>query len=427
MTDIPRGILLALTAAAAACMPAAAADPLPADGASRVFDPRFRTLRLVNPDVFTGMPVIRLGTDDRLTVSFDELGDDYSYLQYRILHCNADWQRSQLVESEYLDGFNIADITDYAFSSNTYVHYVNYSLTIPDGRMSPTVSGNYLLQVFPQDDPDRTILQIRFCVSENAVAVGGEATSLTDRDINTDWQQVNLSVATSDFPLKSPFTDVFLVVSQNGRPDATRTIMRPQQMKGRTLVYEHIPDLIFPAANEYRRFETVRANYPGMNVDSVGFGGRNYHAWLRTDSPRAFSPYSFDATQNGRFMIDEYNSTDPDLGADYITVHFELDHPQVMNADIYVDGQMTLNGFSEANRMKYDPDRRLYTLELPLKQGSYNYQYVAVPKGKTSPADHSLVEGNKYETRNEYQVYVYLREPGSRADRLIGTAQLFPR
>ena len=98
-----------------------------------------------------------------------------------------------------------------------------------------------------------------------------------------------------------------------------------------------------------------------------------------------------------------------------------------MNADIYVDGQMTLNGFSEANRMKYDPDRRLYTLELPLKQGSYNYQYVAVSKGKTSPADHSLVEGNKYETRNEYQVYVYLREPGSRADRLIGTAQLFPR
>ncbi len=399
----------------------------PADNASSVFDPRFRTLRLVNPEVFTGMPVIRLGSDDSLIVSFDELGDDYSYLQYRLIHCNADWQPSQLVESEYLDGFNVADITDYAFSSNTYVHYVNYSITIPDGRMTPTVSGNYLLQVFPQDDPDYTILQVRFYVSENKVSVGGEASSLTDRGINTEWQQLNLSVPTSDFNVMSPFTDIFLVVNQNGRPDATRIIRRPQQMKGRTLVYEHLPELIFPAANEYRRFETVRADYPGMRIDSVGFGDRNYHAWLQTDFSRAHTPYLFDATQNGRFMIDEYNSSDPNLGADYITVHFELDHPQVMNADIYVDGQFALNNLTDTNRMRYDSERRLYTLEIPLKQGSYNYQYVAVPKGKNSPADHSLIEGNKYETHNEYQVYVYLREPGSRADRLIGSAQIYPR
>lgn len=396
------------------------------DTSVRIFNPRFRTLQVSSVDNFMGMPVIRLGSDDRLVVTFDELGDDYSYLQYRLIHCNADWQPSQLVESEYLDGFNVAGITDYAFSSNTYVHYVNYRITVPDGNMNPKVSGNYLLQVFPQDDPEDVLLQTRFSVSENIAPVGGEATSRTDRGLNTEWQQLNLRVGIPDISVRSPLTDIFLTVDQNGRPDATRTVMRPQRLQGKSLIYEHIPDLIFPAGNEYRRFETVRANYPGMGVDSVGFSGRNYHAWLSPDLSRAAAPYTYDQTQNGRFKVDEYNSTNPDLGADYVTVHFELRHPEVMNADIYVEGDLVGNRHDETSRMRYDAARHAYVLDLPLKQGSYNYHYVAVPKGKRT-ADPSLMEGNKYETRNEYHVYVWLREPGSRADRLISAAQFFNR
>ncbi len=397
------------------------------DTRTRIADPRFRTLQTTNADNFMGMPVVRLGSEDRMLISFDELGDDISYLQYRLLHCNSDWTRSSLVESEYLDGFNVADITDYAFSSNTYVHYVNYRIEVPNADMRPLKSGNYLLQVFPQDNPEELVLQTRFCVSENTVAVAGEATSRTDRGLNTEWQQVNLTVNPGEFQIRSPFTDIVLIVSQNGHPDRTRTLTHPQQIKGRTLVYEHCPDLIFPAGNEYRRFETVRADYPGMNVDSVKFIGRNYHAWVHTDRPRAESSYIYDLTQNGRFKIDEYNATDPDLGADYITVHFELKHPEIMNADVFVDGNFAYDSFSDANRMHFDPASRSYRLDIPVKQGSYHSQYVAVPRKDPKVSDPAIFEGNKFETGNEYQVYVYLREPGTRADRLIGTAQLFSR
>ncbi len=394
---------------------------------TRIFDSRFRSLQILNADNFMGMPVVRLGSDDRLVITFDELGDDRSWLQYRLIHCNSDWKPSQLVESEYLDGFNIADITDYAFSSNTYVHFVNYRLEIPNPDMQPLLSGNYLLQVFQQDNPDDPVLQARFSVSENVAAVKGEATSRTDRGLNTEWQQLNLAVSTPGLNLRSPMTDIIVVASQNGDPARTRTILRPQQMRGRDLIYEHVQDLIFPAGNEYRRFETVRANYAGMNVDSVRFIGNNYHAWVKRDFSRSGQPYSFDQTQNGRFKIDEYNSTNPDLGADYITVHFELSHPEITNADIYVDGDFASGRLTGTNRMRFDHDSRSYKLEIPLKQGSYNYRYVALPKGGRSPADASLIEGDKHETRNEYRIYVYLREPGSRADRLLGTAQLFNR
>lgn len=48
---------------------------------------------------------------------------------------------SSSVESEYIDGFNIADIEDYALSQATTVHYVNYRLSIPNRDMSPMLSG----------------------------------------------------------------------------------------------------------------------------------------------------------------------------------------------------------------------------------------------------------------------------------------------
>ena len=232
-------------------------------------------------------------------------------------------------------------------------------------------------------------------------------------------------------------------ITQNGRPDTSRILYHPQRMEGDRVIYEHLPGLIFPSGNEYRRFETVRTTYPGMGIDSIAYEEPMYHAWLAMAESRADRSYLYDSTQRGRFKIDEYNSTDPDLGADYVMTHFTLDFPELTEGEIFVEGDLSLRGYSEFNRMKYDRSDGLYHLSMPLKQGSYNYQYVARPRagidadiniggnfrdggentgGNTMAADASVVEGNHYETINEYGVYVYLRQPGSRYDRLIGNA-----
>ena len=44
-----------------------------------------------------------------------------------------------------------------------------------------------------------------------------------------------------------------------------------------------------------------------------------------------------------------------------------------------------------------------------------------MPDGSLST---SVVEGNYYETRNQYEIYVYYRPDGARYDRLLGVAQL---
>lgn len=383
-----------------------------------------RTMKVMKEGDFMAAPSIRLGSDERIIVNFDELGDDYSDLQYRLIHCGSDWNPSGMLDSEYLDGFNIADIDDWAFSSNTFVHYVNYRIAIPNDNINPLISGNYILQIFERNNPDDTIAEARFSLTEQSADVIGTVSSSTDRGINTEWQQLEFKIVPTDVVIDDPYTMLRVDLIQNNVPESTKTLRVPSRVVGKDIVYSHQQDLIFKAGNEFRRFETVRAGYDDMHVDSMRFLSRNYHAWLSPDHERASKEYSYDQTQQGRFMIREYNSTDSDLGADYITVHFMLDSPEVVDADVFVEGEFSGYRHDDATRMFYDYNKGVYQIEIPLKQGSYNYRYVAIPRHGQRKPDSSLIEGDKHETRNEYRVQVWYRPIGGRYERLIADKNL---
>lgn len=380
---------------------------------------RFRTMKVMKEGDFMSAPSIRLGSDERIIVNFDEWSEDYSDLQYRLIHCGPDWTPSGLLESEYLDGFNIADIDDWAFSSNTFVHYVNYRIAIPNEQISPTLSGNYLLQIFERDDPEEILGEARFSIAEHTADIIGKVSSKTDRGLNTEWQQLELTLVPTDVDISDPYTLLRTDITQNGDPSTTRQLRTPSRIDGKEIIYTHLPELIFKAGNEFRRFETIRTNYNDMHVDSMRFLSRNYHAWLTPDRERASSEYSYDQTQQGRFLVREYNSTDSDLGADYVTVHFRLDEPEVVDADVYVEGEFNEYRHNASSRMRYDYGEGAYLLEIPLKQGSYNYRYTAVARNGNRHPDPSLIEGNKYETRNEYRIQVWYKPIGGRYERLI--------
>ncbi len=391
--------------------------------ATEIFSPRFKTLKVSVEGDFMSPPVIDINSDRRILISFDEIADDMQYLRYRLLHCNADWSSvSRLLESEYIDGFNLADVKDYGFSTNTFIHYVNYHICIPNEDMRPLRSGNYLLQVFREDFPDEVILQARFAVSENIVPIQASVSTVTDWGVNDTYQQLSIVIDATDINITDPFNDIIMEISQNADPYSRRYLTRPLRMHGRKLIYEHIPDLIFPAGNEYRRFETVQVPGAGMHIDSTRYHEPMYHAWLTPDHVRACSQYSYDRTQGGRYMVREYNASDSDLGADYVMTHFLLDMPQQPEADVYVQGEFSGYALQPMYQMQYAPELCAYTLAMPLKQGSYNYRYTIKPRVAGSHSTPSPIEGDLYETRNEYYINVYYRQPGARADRLIGSS-----
>lgn len=430
-------VLLTALLTIAALFPMNAAE----NTSTGIFDPKFRTITTDVSGNRLAPPVITLGSADQLHIGFDCMSEDREFLRYSIYHCNSRWEPSNLVDAEVFDGFNYADITDYAFSRATSTHYVHYSITLPNADFQFRISGNYLLKVYPENDPEKTLLQVRFMVSEGTVGIRGNATSRTDIDYNGSNQQLEFRVDLNRYPVRDAFNDLAICVTQNGRTDNPAIVTHPSRMEGNTLVYEHLPQLIFPAGNEYRRMETVQMQYPGMRIDHIDYFAPYYHHFVETDKPRHSSLYTYDSTQHGRYFIREYNADDSDTEADYSVVHFVLDMLPVPGADVYIEGDFTNRRFDESSKMAYDSEAGVYHKEMLLKQGAYNYQYLTLPSGVqhgtkrrgatplnngiNAKASSAVTEGNFYQTVNEYLVTVYYRAPGERYDRLLGCTLIY--
>ena len=387
----------------------------------RILNNNVRSLKVSLASNMYIPPVLMMNGDDRLVVNFDYLDYDVHYLRYSVTHCNADWQPSQLVESEYVSGFNYADIDDYEQSSATYVHYYNYQFMLPNADMEFLVSGNYLLTVYEQDDPDDILFQTRFSVSEGKVGVYPKATSRTDIEYNNRFQQLSFDVRFKPGEIKDPYSELTCVVTQNSRQDNAVVVKRPLSVGVDFVTYDHNRDLIFPAGNEFRRFETVNAHNINMGVQSIRYYEPMYHATLMVDEPRNELQYLYDKTQFGRFTIrnaEAYNENP--LEADYMITHFTLDTGGKLNGgNVWLYGEFTQGYPDSQTMMKYDASSGCYTADLLLKQGAYNYEYLWLPDG-TTVGQTGRIEGDHYETVNEYLVKVYDRPMGERYDRLVG-------
>ena len=382
--------------------------------------PSIQTIRTRVFDKAYFPPVIQLDNDDRLIISFDMFAEQNEYLEYQIIHCNADWTPSALSVMEYLDGFDRNPVDEGELSFNTFRHYVHYTIELPNESVRFKVSGNYVMIVFPENQPENPLLQVCFSVFERRVNVPVSVTTRTDIDYNREHQQLEFSVLHPNYDIRNPHTDLKIYLSQNNRNDNEVRIDRPLYTKSDELVYAHNPGLIFEAGNEYRRFEMVSTRYAGIHVERIQYFDPYYHVDLYPDQPRSKGNYLFDQTQYGHFTIRQSDADDSDTEADYFVVHFFLDYDNaLLPGAIYIDGEFTHGQFSEQNKMKYNFETKRYEKDLYLKQGSYNYQYLFVPHGEKRGTT-ALIEGNFHETKNEYLVKVYHRIPGERYDRLIG-------
>ena len=386
---------------------------------TQIFNPNFKTLQIRHAFNEFFPPVVTLGGNDFVTVSFDEMVPDMNYYRYRLVHCNSDWQPSSLVESEYVDGFNEGYIENYKYSSATFANYVHYSFAVPNKDLVLTKSGNYLVQVYPEEDPEDIVLQCRFCMSEDMLKIGSDITSRTDIDYNKEHQQLTVRLAMKTPHIRNWYHDIEVFVSQNSREDTTVKLENPSLVESDAIVFSHLRPLIFPAGNEFRRFECVATNYPGMGIENIIHYDPYYHIELFVDGLRSNIPYAYDQTQFGRFKVRQSGAIDSESDADYVVVHFALEAPHYQDGEIYVDGEFTQHRYAPSNRMRYNPSTGLYELDLLMKMGSYNYQYLFVPKGSergyTKP-----IEGDHHETVNEYFTRVYYRPSGARYDRLLG-------
>ena len=100
--------LFILAVVLAAALIAKASDTM-----TGIFDERIKSLQVRLDGNDFAAPVVVLGSSDRIRIDFDHLAEDREYFRYSLQHCDARWQPSGLVDSEFLDGFNEGSIEDY--------------------------------------------------------------------------------------------------------------------------------------------------------------------------------------------------------------------------------------------------------------------------------------------------------------------------
>jgi hypothetical protein len=379
-----------------------------------------RTVRINRAGNWLAPPVIRQG--EYLVLSFDRLGENSTNrLRYKIQHCNADWTPSSISEIDCIDGFNDNLLDDYAVSVNTTVDYANFRLEIPNRDVQLKISGNYAVLVYEEDNYDNMLLSACFSVIDPQISISGNMTSNTLIDANREHQQISFIINYQGIMhINDPYSDLKIYVRQNGRIDNQKSMVKPSIIQPGRLIYEQNRQLIFEAGNEYRRFEAVSHRYNGLRVEHTEYRRPFYYAYIYPDHERAYKRYIYDEDQNGKFYIRNAEANDSDTESDYFHVQFTLKSEPAGN-NVYINGDFTNNTFDDTYLMQYDSEKGEYSLSLLLKQGAYNYQYLTGSGGKFSTLP---IEGNYFETENQYQVFVYYRPPGQRYDSLIGYLEI---
>lgn len=390
-----------------------------------VFKEKIKSVQAYREGFELSHAVYELGSKANLIFKFDDLDGEPKNYYYTIIHCDADWNESYIVQSEYLDGFFDNPVDDYAPSFNTSMPFVNYIIRIPNDKVNIKLSGNYVLVVYEDQDKSNLVLTRRFQVLNPKVSVSARVKRATFDPFKGDNQEVDFSILHPNMQIDDPMDEVKVVVMKNRRWDDAITDLKPRFIRDGELDYNWDQGNVFPGGNEYRYFDIRTRRYNGENVASISFHRPYYHVTLVPDEIRANQKYEKYKEMDGNYVIESQDRVqDNDTECDYFFVHFTLRmNAPLVGGTVNVFGALTNWNANTSNEMTWNFQDAAYELTLLLKQGYYNYQYVYVPKG-SKKADATVLEGSHYETENEYEIFVYYKGMSDQYTQLIGYQQV---
>ena len=384
---------------------------------NETFNRQIKTVLCHNTIDELSLPMINLNSAEQLLISFDDLDTDIKDYYFTIIHCKSDWTASDLMQSEYIDGFTDEPITNYEFSFNTLQKYSHYSFNFPTEELKPLLSGNYVFKIYEQGG--ETIAFKRFMVLETMLTIKAEVRRATLVDDRKTKHEIDFIIKHPNITIADPFSDIKVTIKQNNRGDNAITDLKPLFVKNNELIYDYQEDNTFWGNNEFRHFDIKSLRYQSERIKEIIFDSTYHHVYLFNDRKRPYDRYSIEPDINGKFLIKSQEGWKSSIEADYAFVHFTLPVDHISYGELYVIGEFTNWQLEAANKLKYNADKIQYEASIYLKQGYYNYHY-ALKDTTTNRVDVSFIEGTHYQTRNDYYIYVYYRAVGDRYDRFVG-------
>ena len=387
---------------------------------NNTFDKNIHTALLHKLNDPLSYPIIRLNSNEKLHLNFDDFTTDLQEYYYTLIHCNSDWTQSNLMKSEYIDGFFDNRIENYEFSFNTLQKYTNYQLVFPEENLKPVLSGNYIISVFINNNPDEVVLQKRFMILDEKISISAQVKRSTIIDERQYKQEVDFNINHGSMYIANPYSDIKVVVKQNNRDDNVINNLKPLFVKHDHLVYDYEQVNSFEAGNEYRYFDIKSIRYQSERIKDIKFDSNEIYVELYSDFSRSFNEYISLPDINGNFLINKQEAWNSDTESEYVNVKFSLlENRKISYGDIYLIGRFTDWNIKDKYKLIWNKKTRKYECNTLLKQGYYNYLYILMDS-TNKKTNLSFIEGSHYQSKNEYYIYVYFRDLGKTYDQLIG-------
>jgi hypothetical protein len=391
---------------------------------NKIFDESFKTIIFSKLNNNLSEPVLVLNSNEKLKLQFDDLSEEPKDLSFTFIHFDRDGKRSVLTESDYLNGFNFDHLANFKNSFNTTQNYFHYELTIPNENIQPIISGNYLLVVYDNANPEKIYLTQRFWITENTATLNGKIQRANDIEIRNTHQEIDVKVNIGTTKINNPYDDSKLIIVQNNNFKSEITNLKPVFIVDKEWDYNYDLENTFGGGNEFRNFDVRSVKFLTQYIERIQIDSLDKltSVYLKKEEKKNTQRYAIADDVNGRFLIKVYEGQNDALEADYVYVNFNLPVMEKFDsAEVYLYGQLSNWEFSPAFSMNYNEEDGCYNKTLLVKQGYYNYLFFVNEKSLGIPSP-LLIEGSHFETRNNYQLFFYSRDIGSRYDRLSGYA-----
>lgn len=369
-------------------------------------------LRPLQANNFTA--IVPLGTV--LELSFDDLDADSKDYQYKIEHMTHDWQKSRLLSSQFIDGFDQNSIINVTNSFNTFQNYTHYEVKIPNVNSIITKSGNYLVSIL--NDDDEVVFSRKLVLYENAATIGVAVSRSRNTKTRDTQQTVEFTVNHPNLRINNPSQEVHVALLKNENWNEKITNLQPTFFQQNQLKYTYANKTNFWGGNEYLNFDNKYIRNSSLNVVRV-VREDIFHHYVYPYTYNEAKKYTYNPDINGQFVIRTLEANDSKTEADYAMMHFSLltDEP-FLDKEVFIYGAFNDFNITNENKMQYDAKEKSYKVNILLKQGFYNYTF-ATQQSDGSVNTHDI-NGSFYETENEYTVIVYYKPLGSFYERVIG-------
>lgn len=374
------------------------------------------------------LPVYTLNSGDRFQLEFDDLDGNFKSYYYTYQLCDYNWKPVNLSAFDYIKGFTQNRITTYRYSSIALTRYTHYQAILPEQNSLPIRSGNYLVKIFLDGDTAKLAFTKRLLVVENKASVAASVVQLLGAQNFTTYQKVRFTVTTSDLNAFSAAQQIKVVVLQNNRWDNAQKDIIPTFVRGNVLDYSNENIAQFPGGKEWRWLDLRSFRLQSDRIDHADYGKTYTNMYVVPDVDRSAQRYVYYPDYNGSFNIVTYESINPFWQGDYATVKFSFAAPggkPLSGKNIFVAGQFTGFEASDKYKMRFNEITGLYEVSVYMKQGYYAYTYLL--EDEKGVDNTNILEGNYWETENNYTVLVYYKSFTDRTDQLIGIGQINSR